>query len=245
LYSTETDRTIESAQARTMGLLNYYLAKDKNNSALNLSTNNSKYLFTSFNDLNKGESDADTRKMYKKEAALAGSYMPFSVIVKEKKYDKLFLKSQGHYACPRAANRISNSQQKLEPTISKAAAGLEEKIKKAGIDLTKFDTGNNPLASQISHLSDWITMYKKYFGVLPQKVTDELYKEINIYKNMYMYSIFADVEGSKFLTTGIAEFTKERLSKAIESIKQNENYHKYIALSAHDTTLTPFLVNLG
>ena len=62
---------------------------------------------------------------------------------------------------------------------------------------------------------------------------------------MYMYSIFADVEGSKFLTTGIAEFTKERLSKAIESKKQNENYHKYIALSAHDTTLTPFLVNLG
>lgn len=243
VYSSQSDRTIESAQAHMLGLFNYYLKQVDGNKAPNLSTNNPKYIFTGFNDLNKGDSDIKYNKNLK-EAALGGSYIPQSIDVKEKKKDKLFL-NDPHYACPRAANKLSNASKEGDIEISKLSQDLVEKIKKHGIDQTKFNDEYNLTSNQIYHLGSYITMYKYYFGILPPKVTDELQNEITFIQNMAYSNRFADKEGSKFQTTNISKFVEDKFKQAMGNFEDEQQYYKYMALSGHDTSITPFQINLG
>ena len=241
LYSTNLARTNESLQAHMLGLLNYYLEQGDSNKASNLLTDNNKDMFTNFNYLNKGDSNIKNLR----EAALGGSYIPQFL-----RRNNL-ITTGDEPDCPRAVHTFTNAKeqffQRLDNQISKLSPGLAEKIKKQGIDQMKFlDNEPNQLSYQIRNLAGWSSMYKKYYGKLPSQITDELFNEIMVIYNIAFFNLIAfKKDNAKFQTTNISKFVKKTLQEAIQKFENKKQYYGYIALSAHESNMIPFQMNLG
>ena len=229
IVSTHLYRTVESAQSHFMGMYDLMSGEQ-------LSVNNDELLNPPFN---KNQHD----KVVIKDTPFAqnGGFRPVPIFALDLESDMLLM-GGFETVCPNAQKLTQKEIDQYTPEFDKASKPLSDDLIKLGLDPIAMFGHDSFSGNEIAQIYDYAKAHLYMYGKHKEPITAEIYDRMELVFSVDFFGVQKNSDVSKLITHNLALKIIETFKKKMDDPSSKLTYK---AFSAHDSTIAPWMVNIG